>query len=175
MHQGALVRAHQIPITVQDCLGKVVPRCPGTSGDVGRIGEHGENEHQILSTHNPEVLGSNPSPATKNKTAGQMSNLVSSFFYILMMVARLVSRIRADYLPSPLLMLLKFATALTILGSVCSLSVQPVISNSGLKDKTCWSIVAYSLVDICELAIQVGDDQLHGWTERVGGFPRHCS
>jgi hypothetical protein len=66
MHQGALVRAHQIPITVQSCLGKVVPRCPGTSGDVGRIGEHGENEHQILSTHNPEVVGSNPAPATKN-------------------------------------------------------------------------------------------------------------
>jgi hypothetical protein len=67
MHQGALVRAHQIPITVQDCLGKVVPRCPGTSGDVGRIGEHGENEHQILSTHNPKVTGSNPVPATKNQ------------------------------------------------------------------------------------------------------------
>jgi hypothetical protein len=79
MHQGALVRAHQIPITVQDCLGKVVPRCPGTSGDVGRIGEHGENEHQILLTHNPEVAGSNPAPATKN-TIPDLQKRVGDFF-----------------------------------------------------------------------------------------------
>ena len=49
------------------------------------------------------------------------------------------------------------------------------VHHFGLKDKTCWSIVAYSLVDICELAIQVGDDQLHadGCRDRPA-VPRLC-
>jgi hypothetical protein len=54
-----------------------------TSGDVGRIGEHGENEHQILSTHNPEVVGSNPAPATKNmQVIGLSDGLFLCWYYV---------------------------------------------------------------------------------------------